>query len=59
MSSLLRSFRAMPGRSSEKGASAVEYTLLLVMVALVIIVFVDNIASTVSGIWSDIASALF
>ncbi len=59
MLSLVRRSRELACQSPEKGASAVEYTLLLVMVALVIILFVGSIASTISGIWSEIASVLF
>jgi flagellin-like protein len=42
----------------EKGASAVEYTLLLVMVAVVLVVFIAPISGWVNTIWTAIQTAL-
>lgn len=42
----------------QRGASALEYTLLVVMVALVIVAFVTPVRTTLSTVWSNIVSAI-
>ncbi len=59
MLNLVKYLRVQLSRwTDERGASAVEYTLLLVMVALVIIVFADSIIQAISEVWSNIESGL-
>ena len=42
----------------EEGASAIEYTLLLVMVALVVVGFITPIGNKLKTIFNDIVNAL-
>lgn len=42
----------------QRGASALEYTLLIVMVALVIVAFVTPVRTQISIVWSRIVSAI-
>jgi pilus assembly protein Flp/PilA len=45
-------------RTSERGASAVEYGLLVALIAVIIIVAVTLLGDTLSGIFTDTANAI-
>ena len=45
-------------RDSEKGATAVEYALIVGLIAVVIIVAVAFLGDTISGIFSDVGSEI-
>ena len=40
----------------ERGASAVEYSLILAMVSLAMIAGVSNFADTTQALWNDVAN---
>lgn len=42
----------------EEGASAIEYAIVAAMVAVVLVTFITPIRTAVSGIFTDIQSAL-
>jgi pilus assembly protein Flp/PilA len=45
-------------RTSERGASAVEYGLLVALIAVIIIVAVTLLGDTLSGIFTDTANSI-
>lgn len=46
------------GRKSEKGVTTVEYAVMLVLVAIAVLAFGSNIATSVTGVFSRLASSL-
>lgn len=51
---MYRLFKAL--RRDEKGATAIEYGLILAMVFLAIIVAVNNVAQKTNGMWYRVAN---
>ncbi|HEX7853108.1 MAG TPA: Flp family type IVb pilin [Sphingobium sp.] len=45
-------------RRDEKGATAVEYGLILAMVFLAIIAAVNNVADKTNGMWNKVSNAV-
>lgn len=41
---------------SDKGATAVEYGLILALIALTAIVAIDGVANQTVGMWDDVAN---
>jgi len=55
---LLQNFFAQPVRRDDRGASAVEYGLLVFLIALVIIIAVTLLGTNLSSIFNAVATAL-
>jgi Flp pilus assembly pilin Flp len=50
---------AAPGeKHSQKGVTTVEYAVMLVLVAIAVLAFGTGIASSVTGVFSRLASSL-
>lgn len=45
-------------RDEEKGATAVEYGLMVALIAVAIIVAVSTLGNTLSGLFTDVAGSL-
>jgi len=55
---LLQNFLTQPVRRDDRGASAVEYGLLVFLIALVIIIAVTLLGKNLSSIFNAVATAL-
>lgn len=58
LAKVLRKLTDFNHRDSEKGATAVEYALIVGLIAVVIIVAVAFLGDTISGIFKDVGSEI-
>jgi pilus assembly protein Flp/PilA len=48
----------LPGRDGQSGQGLVEYALILILVAMVVIVILTLLGGTLSNVFSDVASKI-
>jgi Flp pilus assembly pilin Flp len=50
--------REAPKGKTQKGVTTVEYAVMLVLIAIAVLAFGSGIANTVTGVFSNLTSAL-